>query len=123
MQDFLFVKDGPNLFQVLYSELQYVESIGRYVRFVTKDKGYLTEGSLYKIEEHLPPNEFCRIHRSYIVSLRHAKHLNAKIVTVGGTELPIGRTYRGCLWAKVTAISKGRGFSGTDSDYAFKSAG
>lgn len=101
MQDYLFVKDGNSLFQVLFSELQYIESLKRYLRFVTVGKVYLSEGSLYQIENSLPSDQFCRIHRSYIVSFRYARHLNAKTVTVGDRQLPIGRRYRGMLWNKI----------------------
>jgi two-component system LytT family response regulator len=101
MQDFLFVKDGRQIFQVFFSELLFLESATRYVRFVTTDRSYLQEGSLCKAEEELPGYMFCRIHRNYIISLRYARHLNSKVVSVAGRELPVGKSFRGILWSKI----------------------
>jgi DNA-binding LytR/AlgR family response regulator len=107
MQDSLFIKDGGKLFQVFFSELQYVESAHRYVRFVTADKVYLREGSLNEVENELPADQFCRIHRSYIVSYRHTRQVDARMIIVAGRQLPIGRQYRGILLAKIAMTCTG----------------
>ncbi|HEY6505036.1 MAG TPA: LytTR family DNA-binding domain-containing protein [Chitinophagaceae bacterium] len=104
MRDFLFVKDGSKHVQVFFSQLQYIEAAHRYVRFVTADKVYTGEGPLYDVETALPVEQFCRIHKSYIISLLHTRHFDARTVMVGGCQLPIGRQYRGILPKKVNVV-------------------
>lgn len=42
----------------------------------------------------LPGEEFIRIHKSYIFSLKHLEVIERHDVLVGGKEIPIGITYR-----------------------------
>jgi DNA-binding LytR/AlgR family response regulator len=85
----------------MFSDVQYVEADKRYVKFVTAERYYLTEGSICNVELLLPADQFCRIHRSYIISLKHTRRFNAVTVTVGDTQLPIGKEYRDRLKKKV----------------------
>jgi DNA-binding LytR/AlgR family response regulator len=123
MQDCLFVKNGSSHCRISFEELQYVEAEKRYVRFVTAEKVYLTEGPLYKVEHLLPSDQFCRIHRSYIVSLHHAKQYDAKAVTVGSKQLPIGRHYRNMLSLKVLIIDGHMVLSGKEINHLFNPPG
>jgi len=41
----------------------------------------------------LPASHFIRIHRSYIVSLKHIAKIDRKTAWIGNRELPIGASY------------------------------
>jgi DNA-binding LytR/AlgR family response regulator len=100
---YIYVKEGRSLFQVHFSELQYIEAYNKCLRVITCDRVYLTKASLTSIEKQLPVDLFCRIHRSFIVSFRYAHQLNCRTVIVAGTQLPIGRNYRGALVSRVAS--------------------
>jgi DNA-binding LytR/AlgR family response regulator len=101
MQDFLYVKDGSERFQIFFSEIKYLEAKKRYVRFVTVKRDYLAPGTLYEAERRLPGDLFCRIHKSYIISLKLASQFNYELVRIGDKQLPIGREYRDAVLSKV----------------------
>ena len=101
MQDCIFVKDGRQKYQIFFSELQYVESAHRYVKFVTAYGSFLREGSLCDAEKELPANQFCRIHRNHIISFRYSRQMDPKNVYVAGRQLPIGKQYRGSFLSKI----------------------
>jgi two-component system LytT family response regulator len=105
MQDFLYIKEGVKVFQIQLSELQYVEAAQRYIRLVTTDRIYIIDGPLSEFEDRLPRDQFCRIHRSFIVSFKHAHQLGSRTVIISGRELPVGRRYSGLLWAKIEKMA------------------
>jgi DNA-binding LytR/AlgR family response regulator len=50
--------------------------------------------STHEIEDLLPPTQFKRIHRSYIISLSKIDSYTSEEVEVSGISIPIGRGYR-----------------------------
>ena len=101
MQDFFYVKDGCTHIQVLFSELQYIEAEDKYVMIMTTKGKHMLLQSLQIVEKALPSEFFCRIHRSYIISLAHTKWFDHNTAFVGGRKLPIGKHYKGILPRRV----------------------
>ena len=104
MQDFLFVKEGGKRFRVLIFGLQYIEADHRFVKLVTANKVYIGSGSLSLVEQQLPPDLFCRIHRSHIVSLQHIRWFTSKSVVIGEKRLSISRQYWSTFSQKVATV-------------------
>src|SRR5258706_14645373 len=102
MQDFVFLKSNGDYFRVHYSEIQYIEAVDKYVRVVTARKSYLLLHTMCEVEQFLPNSLFCRIHRSFIVSLQQTMRFNNETVYLTDKALPIGKHYKGVLQAKVT---------------------
>ncbi|MBL7739062.1 MAG: LytTR family transcriptional regulator [Chitinophagaceae bacterium] len=119
MPDFLYVKYQGKHCRIFLTELQYLEAEKRYVRLVTENKTFLIESSLYKIESLLPSDQFCRIHKSYIISLQHAGQFDANTVTVANRPLPIGRHYRSILESKVLVINSRLSLTGKEINDLF----
>ena len=69
--DYMFVKTDYKQVKVLYSDILYIESLKDYVRiYLIGDIAPITTlMSLKKLEEDLPPEQFMRVHRSFIVAL------------------------------------------------------
>ncbi|POY37178.1 DNA-binding response regulator [Solitalea longa] len=90
---FIFVKCERKMMKLFLEEIHYVESQGNYLLIYT-DKGYFkTYQSITEMEEKLPENTFCRIHRSFLVSISKIKAFNSNSVTVQNKQLSIGRLY------------------------------
>jgi DNA-binding LytR/AlgR family response regulator len=49
------------------------------------------------MEEKLPPENFLRIHKSYIVPVGKIEAFTANTVEINGKELPIGRNYKNAV--------------------------
>ncbi|HRG90987.1 MAG TPA: LytTR family transcriptional regulator DNA-binding domain-containing protein, partial [Chitinophagales bacterium] len=45
------------------------------------------------IMEKLPAKEFIRVHRSFILPFSRIQNVRNKVITVAGTEIPIGSSY------------------------------
>lgn len=94
MEDFLFVRMEREYIKLYFSEIVYAESLRNYVCFVTFKNKYLILTTLNHAEDILPKNQFCRVHRSYIVALSHIAGFNHDKVHLQGKEVPISEQYR-----------------------------
>jgi len=63
------VKSGTKIHVVLVSEILYLQADGDYVQIYTPNGKYLKEQTMKFFEEHLPENQFVRVHRSVIVNV------------------------------------------------------
>jgi len=78
----------------MIEEILYIEAAGNYICFQTAGKKVMSLMNMKEVLELLPDGEFVRIHKSYIVALRHIEAIESQDVVVGGKEIPIGITYR-----------------------------
>jgi DNA-binding LytR/AlgR family response regulator len=62
-------------------------------------------GCLGRVEPLLPADQFCRIHRSYIVSFRHIEEFTSETVLIAGMNLPIARQYKTAFFEKAQIIN------------------
>ena len=63
------VKSGTKIHVVLVPEILYLQADGDYVQIFTAQGKYLKEQTMKYFEEHLPENQFVRVHRSVIVNV------------------------------------------------------
>lgn len=71
-------------------DVLYVESFLHYVVIHTKNKEYKIKENISSFENKLS-DDFYRIHRSYLVSLKHITRISRTSVNIGNTELPLSR--------------------------------
>ncbi len=94
-RQFQFFNVNKKMVRVWLDEIQYVESLKEYIRiFLPDGKSIMTKMQLGELEKSLEGFGFLRVHRSFIVALRHIEAFTATEVTVGGKEVPIGRQYK-----------------------------
>jgi len=55
-------------------------------------KPVLTLMSMKTVMDKLPNSEFVRVHRSYIVPLNKIESVRGKVISLGITEIPIGKS-------------------------------
>lgn len=90
----IFVKVNGEHRRVALSDIVFLRAEGDYTSIVTRSEQLFAAGSLARWEERLPADRFVRTHKSYIVNLGHAERVMPSTIAVGGSGIPIGRTYR-----------------------------
>jgi len=93
INDFMFVKSGFEHRKVNHSDIKYIEGQGDYLKIVTTQGNIMTLQSFKNISGLLPEGEFVRIHKSYIVSLRHIDSIERNRVKIGNETLSVSETY------------------------------
>ena len=94
----LTIKTKAGMARILFTNLAFVEVIGKKLYFHLADGGVReVSASLAAFEEKLLSRpEFIKVHRSYIVNLRQVGELGPKnMVTLAGDTVPISRLLYG----------------------------
>lgn len=103
--DALFVYSEYRLVKILFSDIEYIESLEDYIRIHTSNnKPLMTLMTLKKVLEKLPDDQFRRIHRSFIISYPKIKSVQGrKLRLLSGKELPVSDSYIDVIneWKKV----------------------
>lgn len=89
----VFVRSGNDIVQVDLDEVRYVKSESNYVRYVLDGKEVVSLMNMKDLELKLPKS-FVRVHRSFIVNLRHIEKLDTSDIKVGRELIPVSETYR-----------------------------
>jgi DNA-binding LytR/AlgR family response regulator len=77
-----------------------------YLKLYWSDRVAIIHMTMAKLEEALPPTQFLRVNRSYIVNKKVIREIEGnEITTNSGRKIPIGVTYRANVLA---ALQKNR---------------
>lgn len=97
--DYFFVNVEYSLLKVVRSDIKYIEGLKDYIRIHlnSSSKPVVTRMSMKTMEEQLPPAQFIRIHKSYIVSIAFITSVRKSFVMIGNEELPVSETYQESL--------------------------
>jgi DNA-binding LytR/AlgR family response regulator len=93
----VFIKSGPQTHRVKVSEILYLEKNGNYITVHAKDGNILIRENMGDIFDLLPAADFVRVHKSYVVGIRHISMIEVHQLIVGGEKIPIGSSYRDSL--------------------------
>jgi DNA-binding LytR/AlgR family response regulator len=103
-KQFFFIREGNRHHRIDFARIRYLEARKSYCRINTLDKVWMVAVGISQLEEVLPPDDFCRIHRSYIVGLAHMDWFENNLLRVADQDLPIGDSYRAQLRQKVMLV-------------------
>ncbi len=95
--DAIFLKTEYKVVRIPIHEIVYVEGMSEYLRIHLSgnNKPVTVLLSMKKMEERLSGSDFMRVHKSYVVNLRHVTEINRnRIVLDGEKEIPVGDSYR-----------------------------
>ena len=89
----IFVKVNYEIMKINLKDLELVEALDDYIKLYIKPSPVLTLMTLKSIQEKLPPRDFIRVHRSFIVPLAKIEKFSKTKLVVAGKEIPIGSSY------------------------------
>ena len=110
MPDFVFVKIDKAYLRLRFSDILYIQAENKYITVVTHSGSYHALSTMNHVEEKLPVTLFCRVHRSYIVSLEQiSKFDNELVYMVGGKKIPLAEQYKSVLKNSVIIVNGDNG--------------
>ena len=90
---YLYFSGNSRNYQVLCSDILYLERNLRQTTIYTKTESYTTKEKLTSLVERMKPN-FCLCHNSFAVNLHAVRTYSHKgIVLSDNTEIPVSRSY------------------------------
>lgn len=97
----IFIKSGPQTYQVKLADILYLEKDGNYITVHLKHKQILIRENMSDIFDILPPSDFLRVHKSYVVAIKHIVMIEVHQLIINGQKIPIGSTYRESLRSRL----------------------
>lgn len=91
--EYLMIRADKKIYRIDVSEIQYIQSIGDYVKVVTKEKTILAPEILRNMEDYLK-GSCIRVHKSYLVATHAIKYVEGNQVRVMDQMIPLGQKYR-----------------------------
>jgi DNA-binding LytR/AlgR family response regulator len=97
-----FIKDKQRLVKLAYSDITYAEACDNYSILHTRESKFIVSYSLKHVEAKLPPAEFLRVHRTYMVNISQISQIKPKsLVLIDGKEIPVSEAHRSELLKRV----------------------
>lgn len=91
--EYLFLKVGHRIQKVATKDILFIEGMKDYLRVHTAQEKIMTLTSFAKLEELLPPQNFARVHRSFMVAIDKIDHIEKNRITIRDQMIPISDTY------------------------------
>ncbi|MCT4615456.1 MAG: LytTR family DNA-binding domain-containing protein [Marinifilaceae bacterium] len=92
--NYITIQSNHKFINIKYSEIEYIEGLGEYLSYNLIDKTKIVSLETLKNLETILPDDFVRVHKSYIVSKYKVKELVGNSLKLINKEIPIGRSYK-----------------------------
>lgn len=93
-RNFLFIKTEYRLEKVLLEDILFIEGMRDYRRIHTPAKGIMTLQTFKDLEQELPSARFCRVHKSYIVSIDKIESIERDRIKIRNVYIPVSETFK-----------------------------
>ena len=92
--DHFFVKANNQIEKVYYSDLLYAEAMLNYVMLYTATKKMMVYVTIKSLEEQLPPDQFIKVHKSFIVNIGKVRSIEGNVLDIGNEKISISQSLR-----------------------------
>lgn len=92
--EFIFIKTENRLEKILLSDIVYIEGMRDYRRIHTTSKKIMTLQNFGELEQIIPSNIVCRVHKSYMVALNKIESIERSRIKIASQLIPISDTYK-----------------------------
>ena len=106
-KNIFYIRANSSLNKVYSKDIMYVEALKDYVMVHTLTQGrYTIHNTMKDVLAKLSPNEFVRVHRSFIVRLENVVSVDYFNLTIDfeNKVLPIGASYRDDFYSKINLL-------------------
>jgi two-component system LytT family response regulator len=93
-EKYFFVKTENRLQKVNYNDILYIEGQGDYLRIISTVDKIMTLQNFKTMSSILSPNNFIRVHKSYMVAINKIDSVSRNRITIGETIIPVSDSYK-----------------------------
>lgn len=92
--DFIFIKTENRLEKVSFNDILFIEGMRDYRRIHTHTKRIMTLQNFKELEQLIPSNIVCRVHKSFMVSINKIESIERSRIKIAGQIIPVSDTYK-----------------------------
>src|SRR5471030_3237209 len=97
----IFVKTEYRLEKIHLDEILYIEGMRDYRCIHLRDKRIMTIQTFTDLEQDLPPVQFCRVHKSFIVALDKIESIERDRIKIKTELIPVSDTYKENFYKRI----------------------
>jgi DNA-binding LytR/AlgR family response regulator len=102
--DYVFVKTEGRLVKLDLQKVLWIEAQGDYACIHMDGKSQLVHSRMKTLENRLPPRDFVRVHRSFIVRIEKVSDIGDTTLVIDRHVIPIGPRYRDALLGRLNTL-------------------
>lgn len=92
--DYILLRSDKKIFKVGFDDILCFETTGDYIKVFTRERTLIIHETFKNLVTQLPPTEFVRVHKSFIVPVRKIRLIEGNQVDVAGRMIPVGLVYK-----------------------------
>lgn len=93
-QSFCFVKTENRLEKIEFADIKFIEGMSDYRRIHLTTKKIMTLQTFGDFENQLPKEQFVRVHKSYMINVKHVDSIERDRIKIEDELIPISDSYR-----------------------------
>lgn len=93
-KDFIFIKTKYRMQKLSFDDIYYIKGMNNYLVIKTRDETLYTIQSFNHISKVLPPENFIRIHKSYVIAIDKIDIIGKNQIFINEENIPIGESYK-----------------------------
>ncbi len=97
----IFIKDSRGMIKLNVNEINYIEALGDYLKIHVDERFYTMLGTMKEMDQKMKPFGFLRVHRSYLVNLRHITSTGSNFVMLGKDKIRVSESNKADLQAAI----------------------
>ena len=91
----LFIKSGTKIHRINLCDILFLEKEGNYFNVhLTNNKKLLIRMNFFDVFRYISNADFIRIHKSYIINIKHIDTIEGQSIIINSHKIPIGAAYR-----------------------------
>lgn len=100
-RDFFFVKSDYRIEKVFFQDILFIEGMKDFRCIQTLSRKILTSQTFNNLEIDLPKSKFCRVHKSYIITLNKIDLIERNRIRIKDVYIPISETYKENFYSQI----------------------
>jgi DNA-binding LytR/AlgR family response regulator len=89
-----FIKGDKKYHQIASEDILFIEAYGNYTKVFFDEEMIVSHEKISSYEDLLSKNDFLRVHKSFLVSLKKIKLIEGNRIIINEHQIPIGQTYK-----------------------------
>lgn len=93
-KDYIFIKTENRLEKINLQDIVFIEGMRDYRRIHTLNNKIMTLQNFGELEQMIPSNIVCRVHKSYMVAINKIEFIERNRIKIKDKLIPISETYK-----------------------------